>query len=95
MINLLTEKEAAEKYCPFNIDDKCITKQCMAWIELYQRVEREDHSNATATMQDLAMKRNKMYRREGPRGCMCTLILDEQGYCARCIDKSLIPCKNI
>ena len=84
MKNIYTEKEASEKYCPFNptISEKCLTTKCMAWVEKYPRVSREDHSGAVASLGKAAMGRNQMYRREGSHGCMGVLILDEQGYCA-------------
>lgn len=82
---LRTVEEAQERLCPFEFETEahCAADKCMAWVEAESRVTREDHSGAAQMMNELAMKRNTLARREGPAGCSGTLILDARGYCAR------------
>jgi len=86
---MMTEKEASEKKCPYQIDKfgyprKCSSDKCMSWITARKEISREDHSGAREVIQTEARERGyQKIKREGPHGCNGFLILEAQGFCLR------------
>ena len=78
---LKTAEKAKSCNCPF---DKiyCEPYNCMAWVEYYPKIERENHSDADKLMLNEAIKRCQRVKKSG-NGCTGILSLDALGFCSK------------
>lgn len=82
----ITVEQAQSKLCPFKFGQnvsslRCIANQCMAWNVVHEKVERENHSNASNIMIEHAMKTGRVMKYSGPQGSQGKLYLEEVGTC--------------
>lgn len=89
-----TQKEAKKKECPYKHFDPeqpgehlCKGKVCMAWVEQFPRVVREDHSGAREYMNNIARRRGSSVKRTGPAGSYGVLTIEAEGFCGRLYPK--------
>ena len=82
-LKLVTEGQATEKRCPHldNIQGHCVGSQCMAWVEVWPRVERENHSGGEAIVYKIAANTGQHPELTGPHSCSGVWVLEAKGYC--------------
>lgn len=84
----LKNEDAVRRLCPFTFHkpdgpDRCCTNGCMAWSVVHEAVKRENHSGAYDALLNIAVKTQRLVRREGPNNSTGFVILDEVGVCLR------------
>jgi hypothetical protein len=84
-----TDEQARRKKCPMMSSQEyfqhCQGEDCMLWVEVHGRVEREDHSGAPEHMSKLCLDRGISYseiKREGPCGSYGRLVIEARGVCS-------------
>jgi len=86
-MKLFTEYDARQRLCPwmFEMVQTCACKGCMAWVEVYPKVERENHSGAKEMMlrEGILKRGGQQIRFEGPDNSSGYIILDALGFCGR------------
>jgi len=84
----MEHKDALEMLCPFQQGFlPCEGRNCMAWVVINPRIERENHSGGMDMMSTERAKRNFQEIKKEGYGCDAVLILEEQGICSRLLNK--------
>jgi len=85
MKGLFTEKQARSKWCPWmpGTTEFCMVNDCMAWVEVHKKLERENHSGAEKMLREVGTLTGQQVRKWGPDNSSGFVVLDALGYCGR------------